>query len=431
MVRHYTRIAIAALAVICLAGPALSGTIIRPTQKLYQAQFCTEGPDVNFGGYAGASAAPDVAVAGVLEIGPGGSASAVAALQSRVSAAMDPAKLAQYAIEITSVTLRKTTPDVGSGCAALLPVVDILQEGTPNIRLWWPLMYEAPGTQWTLTISYTSSEPWDDDGAGPNPPSLDHTNVWKWVVDVNIDSLRAEVALFGQLPFGASEVPLISDEPLRQELSDWLDTAAVQIAASNWPAAIDALVLFELAVQDACISVAPGSPGPTGPGTGIANTPENPACCKLILDAEALLAYLRVQSSLAPDVSKAVASPSMLTTSNGATAPITIKGVTDPGGHPLAITITGITQDEPTTGGVYGKLAPDGAGIGTSTATLRAERCGSSNGRAYRVSFTARNSAGLSTNGFVTVGVPVPDPKRRSSTICVDDGQIYDSTAKK
>jgi len=43
---------------------------------------------------------------------------------------------------------------------------------------------------------------------------------------------------------------------------------------------------FEMEVMDACISVSPLYPNPTGPGTGIAQTSENPACCKLLADTE-------------------------------------------------------------------------------------------------------------------------------------------------
>jgi hypothetical protein len=46
---------------------------------------------------------------------------------------------------------------------------------------------------------------------------------------------------------------------------------------------------FELEVMDACIDVSPSFPDPTGPGTGIANSSENPACCKLLVDTEYIL----------------------------------------------------------------------------------------------------------------------------------------------
>ena len=41
-----------------------------------------------------------------------------------------------------------------------------------------------------------------------------------------------------------------------------------------------------MAVSDACITTSPDFPVPTGVTTGIAETDENPACCKLLVDAE-------------------------------------------------------------------------------------------------------------------------------------------------
>jgi hypothetical protein len=42
-------------------------------------------------------------------------------------------------------------------------------------------------------------------------------------------------------------------------------------------------------VMDGCIDDSPSFPNPTGPGTGIANSDENPACCKLLVDVEYIL----------------------------------------------------------------------------------------------------------------------------------------------
>ncbi len=106
---------------------------------------------------------------------------------------------------------------------------------------------------------------------------------------------------------------------------------------------------------------------------------------------------------------------------------IEIMGVTDPDGDPVTITITGITQDEPidAVGNGDGKTSPDGTGVGTSTACVRAERQGTGNGRVYAISFTATDPAGAECSESVTVCVPHdqgPDHE------CIDDGQDYDST---
>jgi len=50
--------------------------------------------------------------------------------------------------------------------------------------------------------------------------------------------------------------------------------------------AAELLGSFELLVADAAITSSPAKPYPGGAGTGIASTDENPAACKLIVDAD-------------------------------------------------------------------------------------------------------------------------------------------------
>lgn len=107
--------------------------------------------------------------------------------------------------------------------------------------------------------------------------------------------------------------------------------------------------------------------------------------------------------------------------------PITINGVTDPEGGAVTIKVTAIRQDEPidTTGD--GQFTPDGKGVGSATAEVRAERTGTpqvpGNGRVYHVSFTATDSGGASCNGAVAVAVP-----HDQASPPIDDGPKYDST---
>jgi hypothetical protein len=94
--------------------------------------------------------------------------------------------------------------------------------------------------------------------------------------------------LFHELPFGRDEVPLISDEDLYPILQDKL-SALVKLLDAASPKLTEAGLLlgdFEMEVIDRCITVSPAKPNPRGLGTGIANTDENPACCKLLADAE-------------------------------------------------------------------------------------------------------------------------------------------------
>ncbi|MDH5689184.1 MAG: hypothetical protein OEZ48_15150, partial [Candidatus Bathyarchaeota archaeon] len=101
---------------------------------------------------------------------------------------------------------------------------------------------------------------------------------------------------------------------------------------------------------------------------------------------------------------------------------VTILGVTDPDGDNVTITITGITSDEPTDG----KHSPDAYGVGTDTASLRAERLGTGNGRVYMITFIASDGKGGEATGNVTVYVP--HHKTGHTYVCIDDGQNYDAT---
>lgn len=101
-----------------------------------------------------------------------------------------------------------------------------------------------------------------------------------------------------------------------------------------------------------------------------------------------------------------------------------VLGLTDSQGNPAQITITAITQDEPVQGLGDGDQFPDGAGIGTSAALIRAERSGLENGRVYNIRFVARDESGARCEGSVDVYAP-----HDSKDMAIDDGQFYDSTA--
>lgn len=103
---------------------------------------------------------------------------------------------------------------------------------------------------------------------------------------------------------------------------------------------------------------------------------------------------------------------------------VNINGVTDPDGNAISVTITSIFQDEPTNGLGDGDTSPDGAGIGTNTAQVRAERAGGGDGRVYLISFTAADGQGGSCAGAVTVSVQ----RDQSGSAAVNSGTIYDST---
>jgi CARDB len=126
-----------------------------------------------------------------------------------------------------------------------------------------------------------------------------------------------------------------------------------------------------------------------------------------------------------PNCSKAMANPNLLWPPNHTLVPIAIAGITDPDGDLVTITITGITQDEPTNGLGDGDTAPDGFGVGTTQAQVRAERSGTANGRVYAISFRAEDGKDGACTGVVAVGVPHDQGKGSTP---IDDGQKYDST---
>ncbi len=95
--------------------------------------------------------------------------------------------------------------------------------------------------------------------------------------------------------------------------------------------------------------------------------------------------------------------------------------------YPTYITITSITQDEEVNGVSSGNTSPDGKGLGTPFAQIRAERDGTGDGRVYEIHFKAADSSGNECTGTVNTSAIVHD-KSRESFPAIDSGQVYDST---
>ena len=205
---------------------------------------------------------PISAVPGVLKIVPGENWS------NYVTTAED------YSLK--SVSLRKRHPQFMQCSLLYNDLPDVLQRGTNSIRLWWPLMYASPGTTWTLEVTYVV----------PGSVEQLHVDEWTWHVDTDIPHINLYLDLLHQIPFGTSQVPLLSDELLYVELSSLLDAAEWAFIMGDTAAAAMHLAEFELMVMDACVTSAPGRASPTGPGAGIAQTTENPACCALLVGVE-------------------------------------------------------------------------------------------------------------------------------------------------
>ena len=113
---------------------------------------------------------------------------------------------------------------------------------------------------------------------------------------------------------------------------------------------------------------------------------------------------LLVRPSSTLDCSQAQAVPAVLWPPNHRLVPVTIAGITGSGEDPVAVRITGVTQDEPLASVADDRTCPD-AVLRGGTAMLRAERSGSGDGRVYTISFIASDGRD-SCAGSVEVCVP-------------------------
>jgi hypothetical protein len=126
-----------------------------------------------------------------------------------------------------------------------------------------------------------------------------------------------------------------------------------------------------------------------------------------------------------PDCSAAVATPDELWPRNRRLTDVAIDGVSDADGDAVALTITSIFQDEPISTLRRTGTCRDGAGLGTSLASVRAESSNTGDGRVYSIGFDATDGQGGSCSGTVTVCTP---RRRGSDEACVDQGPLFDST---
>lgn len=282
-----TALVLAATSAPCLAVRVLTKPIQHPPLLVYQA-YCGETCDgaVNavFQGFPANGPGDDVieAVPGVLAIDPGGT-QPLKGWPNYVSASDPTTGPSDGVWNVTNVSLRKISP--AYVCMVAIGGSSLLQHGSANIRMWWPLMYELPGTQWILTITYKTM-PWDDDGAGPNLPAITHQDVWTWKVDATLESMESVVKLFHELPVGICDGALINGESLYAQLLDSLEGLRSYTDPTD-PEMTEDFFNFILLLEDCCLTVDCGSGGSE---MGIRNTVENPACCKLLADADYVLA---------------------------------------------------------------------------------------------------------------------------------------------
>ena len=126
-----------------------------------------------------------------------------------------------------------------------------------------------------------------------------------------------------------------------------------------------------------------------------------------------------------PDCSTVVPSLNILAPANHALQTVALTGATDPDGDPVTLTITGVTQDEPTNGLGDGDVSPDAVAVAghPDQIQLRAERSGSGDGRVYRISFIVSDGRG----GTCTHTVYVHVLHGQNDTSAIDSLLIFNS----
>jgi len=124
-----------------------------------------------------------------------------------------------------------------------------------------------------------------------------------------------------------------------------------------------------------------------------------------------------------PDCSLAQPSVATVSRRKNKFVSVSILGVTDPDGDPVSIRIDQIRQNEPVRGR-QDKTCPDGTGIGSSTAMIRAESSSPYHGRTYTIDFTASDGKGGTCQGNVKVCVP-----NHSKGKCIEGQPAFDSTS--
>ncbi|MCC6905763.1 MAG: tandem-95 repeat protein [Anaerolineae bacterium] len=126
------------------------------------------------------------------------------------------------------------------------------------------------------------------------------------------------------------------------------------------------------------------------------------------------------RSNQLPVCSTAAPSPVALWSPDKKFHQVSVRGVTDPDGDPLTITITGIFQDERV------QRPPDGRILATNLAEVRADRDGKGDGRVYHITFVASDGRpGGNCSGSIRVAIVTHD--QGSNIDAIDGGRLYNS----
>lgn len=268
--RHFAK-AIYLLALLILgSGKVFCGAIAHPEIGVYRFTCGDSGPNpIEDCGYAQGQPGT-VEIPGVLDIVPG-----TPPWSNFISAS----QLSQP-YTLLSVKLVKETPEQNI-IAERFPKSRITQAGN-NIRLHWPLMYDAPGTKFTLTIEYKTPAPIKL--PGESAASMLHREIWIWRLAATLRHIQPAQSLFHSLPYGRSSVQLISDENLNSELTSKLAAVNDAYNIADFTRFGSLFTAYEDTISGAQIVSTPAYPNLSGGGTGITNTWENPAGSILLLD---------------------------------------------------------------------------------------------------------------------------------------------------
>jgi hypothetical protein len=115
-----------------------------------------------------------------------------------------------------------------------------------------------------------------------------------------------------------------------------------------------------------------------------------------------------VTANLPPDCASVTTDTATLWPPNHDLHTVTAVGGSDPDGETVSLAVTSVTQDEPLDDSGDAATMPDADRDGqpANTVRLRAERSGNGDGRVYRLTVVATDSAGASCSTTLSIGVP-------------------------
>jgi hypothetical protein len=217
---------------------------------------------------------------------------------------------------VQSYRLTKKLP-ASRKCPGVFVEQSYIQFGT-GIRTWWTLIYSPPGTTFTLDVTVRCTRP---TLSGIDEVEI-HIDRYIWKVVVSFESLQAVIDVLHSNTLGTSEIPCIAAENMYIALKQSVDKIEDELGdvKENEPVGqnifdaqealfnLEALIIAFCSFGDCFDSFSDGSPddfpgnnffekfppsndvqvGPLGMLTGVLDTPENPCCCKLIVDIENL-----------------------------------------------------------------------------------------------------------------------------------------------